>query len=154
MFDNEKEHQEICDTLHEIYVKKNHDYGDSFSKNFDEYGLIYPEMHIKEKFDRFKSLRTSAAMVVNESIEDTLLDMANYCILTVLEMRKLNEVVEEETEENVNVQEEATPLARATRKIMDDREGLGEHAEDDYLYEENMDPEVLKSLKSKQGNRK
>lgn len=154
MFDNEKEHQEICDTLHEIYVKKNHDYGDSFSKNFDEYGLIYPEMHIKEKFDRFKSLRTSAAMVVNESIEDTLLDMANYCILTVLEMRKLNEVVEEETEENVNVQEEAAPLARATRKIMDDREGLGEHTEDDYLYEDSMDPEVLKSLKSKQGNRK
>ena len=154
MFDNEKEHQEICDTLHEIYVKKNHDYGDSFSKNFDEYGLIYPEMHIKEKFDRFKSLRTSAAMVVNESIEDTLLDMANYCILTVLEMRKLNEVVEEETEENVSVQEEAVPLARATRTIIDDREGLGKHAEDDYLYDADMDPELVKSLKSKQGNRK
>lgn len=154
MFDNEKEHQNICNSLHEIYVKKNHDYGDSFAKNFDEYGLIYPEMHIKEKFDRFKSLRTNAAMVVNESIEDTLLDMANYCILTVLEMRKLNEVVEEETEENVNTQEETVPLARTPVKIVEYREGLGEHAEDDYLYDEDTDPEVLKSLKSKQGNRK
>lgn len=153
MFDNEKEHQNICNTLHEIYVKKNHDYGDSFAKNFDEYGLIYPEMHIKEKFDRFKSLRTNAAMVTNESIEDTLLDMANYCILTVLEMKKISEVVEDK-EEDVQVEEEVFPLARAVRKTTNDREGLGEHAEDDYLYDDDTDPELLKSLKSKQGNRK
>ena len=31
--DKYKRHEELCKELHEIYVKKNHDYGDSFGKN-------------------------------------------------------------------------------------------------------------------------
>ena len=32
-------HKNICDSLNDLYKKKNQDYGDSFSKSYKEYGL-------------------------------------------------------------------------------------------------------------------
>lgn len=92
---NEKvlKHKEICDGLNELYARKNHDYGDSFHQTFEEEGLAMARIRLWDKFSRFKTLsRLSASdsdtqKVTDESIEDTLLDMANYAIMTVLEMR-------------------------------------------------------------------
>ena len=88
MFNYKEEHKKLCDLIHEIYIKKNSDYGNSFSDLYDEYGSIISEIHIREKFNRFKQLRTNESQV-GESIENTLMDMANYCLLTLLEMKKL-----------------------------------------------------------------
>lgn len=79
-------HKKICDELTELYRKKNHDYGDSFHKSFEEFGLTMAAIRISDKVNRFKALIKSDSQVNDESIRNTLIDAANYCILTVMEL--------------------------------------------------------------------
>lgn len=80
-------HSDLCDLLNEIYIKKNHDYGDSFSKTFKEEGFAMARIRLSDKLERFKKLtRDGGQQVKDESIKDTLLDLANYAIMTVVEM--------------------------------------------------------------------
>lgn len=81
-------HQDICKELTAIYEAKNKDYGNSFSKQFEEYGITSSAIRLEDKFLRFKNLIRNEAQVKDESVEDTLLDLANYAILTVMELRK------------------------------------------------------------------
>src|SRR5690625_501586 len=85
---NVKHHQQICHKLNDIYKRKNVDYGDSFSKQFEEYGITSSVIRIEDKFLRLKQLSKNKAQVKDESIEDTLLDLANYAIMTVMELEK------------------------------------------------------------------
>ena len=80
--------REITDYMYQIYEKKNADYGDSFSKTFDEFGLTASAIRINDKTERFKKLIKQEAQVQDESIKDTLLDLANYAVLTLMEMSK------------------------------------------------------------------
>ena len=85
-------HSEICDDLRGIYETKNHDYGDSFGKSYAEYGMTMACIRLEDKLNRLKSLtKFGTQKVVDESIEDTLLDLANYAIMTVIERRLHNE---------------------------------------------------------------
>ena len=84
--DKAKKHMEICNKLNEIYKAKNHDYGDSFGESFKEDGLIMAKIRLNDKFKRFKSLILCEGHVKEESIIDTLMDMANYAIMTVIEL--------------------------------------------------------------------
>lgn len=88
MMDKVKRHKEICDGLNALYAKKNHDYGDSFHLSYLEEGMAMPRIRLGDKFNRFKKLsrKPEAQKVCDESIRDTLLDLANYAIMTVLEM--------------------------------------------------------------------
>ena len=81
-------HMEICKKMNDTYRKKNTDYGDSFGKGFKEYGMIMPVIRLEDKFNRVKQLVLSdnKAQVVDERIEDTLLDLANYAIMTLIEI--------------------------------------------------------------------
>lgn len=79
-------HKKICDELTELYRKKNHDYGDSFHQEYVEDGLKVSKFHIREKFNRFKCLIEAENEVKEESIRDTLIDLANYAIMTVMEL--------------------------------------------------------------------
>lgn len=84
-------HARICDEIHELYVKKNRDYGDSFSKSFEEEGFAMSRIRLSDKLSRFKVLsKTGKAEVNDESMRDTLIDLANYAIMTVVEMDKNN----------------------------------------------------------------
>lgn len=93
--DNKKESQpqestsveQIYSELLDTYKRKNHDYGNSFGELYEEVGMPYAYGHIKEKIMRVKQLMESEAMV-NESMEDSLLDCANYCVMWVSELRK------------------------------------------------------------------
>lgn len=80
----------LYDHLKEVYHKKNHDYGNSFEDGLNEDGLIFAKMHLMEKYNRFKMLITEKNQVNNEGIRDSLLDMANYAIMTVHWMDKHN----------------------------------------------------------------
>lgn len=80
-------HSKICTELNQLYERKNADYGDSFSKSFAEYGLTMSSIRLEDKLNRFKSLIRSEAQVKDESIEDTLVDLANYAIMTLIELR-------------------------------------------------------------------
>lgn len=81
-------HEQLTKELHEIYVKKNHDYGDSFGKTFQSLGIISAVTRITDKYNRLVALATSpnSSLVKDESIIDTLKDMANYCLMTVIEL--------------------------------------------------------------------
>lgn len=80
-------HKEICTEINELYAKKNHDYGDSFHQTFVEEGMAMARIRLGDKFNRFKTLSRGGTQRVNdESIRDTLIDLANYAIMTVLEM--------------------------------------------------------------------
>ena len=82
-----KLHADVCEYLNDLYAKKNHDYGDSFHQTFVEEGMAMARIRLGDKFGRFKTLSKSSGQQVNdESLKDTLLDLANYAIMTVMEM--------------------------------------------------------------------
>ena len=159
MFNYKEEHKKLCDLMHEIYIKKNSDYGNSFSDLYDEYGSIISEIHIREKFNRFKQLRTNESQV-GESIEDTLMDMANYCLLTLLEMKKLNSYVDEEVaEEDIELEEVQDPTENVTEEIVvksmhkDEEiksEFKRENHDTEYLFD-GATKEEIKKIKSAKG---
>ena len=146
MFNYQEEHKKLCDLMHEIYIKKNSDYGNSFSDLYDEYGSIISEIHIREKFNRFKQLRTNESQV-GESIEDTLMDMANYCLLTLLEMKKLNSYIDEEViEENIELEEVQEEVQDSTEDTTEEIVVKSMHKDEEIKSEfkrENHDTEYL-----------
>ena len=82
---------DYLESMKDLYLKKNHDYGDSVSKTFDEYGLVSFLVRMDDKMNRIKTLnKIQDTAVRGEKIEDTLLDLANYAILalTEIEFRK------------------------------------------------------------------
>jgi hypothetical protein len=80
-------HADICKEINALYAMKNHDYGDSFHQTFTEEGMAMPRIRLGDKMARFKSLTKSGVQEVkDESIRDTLIDLANYAIMTVLEL--------------------------------------------------------------------
>jgi hypothetical protein len=85
----QKRHQEICDEIHEMYLQKNAAYGNSFSDLYKDLGIISALTQITHKYNRLKTLakdKNNDIATNDESIIDTLLDMANYCILTAMEI--------------------------------------------------------------------
>ena len=86
-------HFDICQELNKIYEQKNHDYGDSFHETWKEEGFAMARIRLSDKLNRFKKLSriieldNEDQMVKDESMQDTLLDLANYAIMTVMEMR-------------------------------------------------------------------
>lgn len=81
-----EQHKEICERLNKLYAAKNKDYGDSFGEGFKEYGLTMPAIRLDDKLSRFKQLIKFDAEVKDESIIDTLMDLANYSIMTIIEL--------------------------------------------------------------------
>ena len=80
--------KEITDKMYDIYKQKNSDYGSSFSKLFKKCGMTYAYGHMAEKIERINSLRKNEAKVKGESMKDSLYDLANYAILTIMELEK------------------------------------------------------------------
>lgn len=84
--DNVTHHKMICDELNALYEKKNHDYGDSFHKSYEEFGLTMAAIRLDDKLNRFKTLIKVESKVKDESIRDTLIDLANYSIMAAMEL--------------------------------------------------------------------
>lgn len=87
-------HQEILDEMHELYMRKNADYGDSFAQLRNR----YPNFVCMRLFDKLNRLDTLIkpgyeAKVTDEKLEDTLMDIANYAVMEILERRKENQDV-------------------------------------------------------------
>lgn len=87
MNENEKRHQALCEEIHELYCCKNRDYGDSFHQTFLEEGFAMARIRLSDKLSRFKSISKSGdQQVKDESLRDTLIDLANYAMMTVMEI--------------------------------------------------------------------
>ena len=83
--------KDITDKMCDIYKQKNSDYGNSFSKLFKKCGMTYAYGHLAEKIERIDSLSNNDAKVQGESMIDSLYDLANYSILTIMEIEKRKE---------------------------------------------------------------
>lgn len=82
-------HSQICTELMETYAAKNSDYGDSFGISFREEGMAASRIRMGDKMNRFKTLTRGKERKVNdESVRDTLMDLANYAIMTIIEMER------------------------------------------------------------------
>ena len=74
----------LTNKIADTYEKKNHDYGNSFEKSLDKFGLVAAAVRMGDKMNRFETLINNNAMVNDESIKDTLLDLATYALMTAM----------------------------------------------------------------------
>lgn len=79
--------KDLTNEMLKIYMEKNSDYGDSFSKSYNEFGIIAPVVRMNDKMERIKQLsKAEDIKVKDESLHDTLIDIANYALMTAVEM--------------------------------------------------------------------
>lgn len=84
-----EKHFELCEKLNKIYEQKNKAYGNSFGETFEKLGLISAVTRISDKYNRLVNLATNQDIDKgDEAIEDTLLDLSNYCLMTYMELKK------------------------------------------------------------------
>lgn len=78
---------EKCSALVKLYLEKNERYGDAFSNDIKEYGLISAVIMLGHKIKRLKHLvQHPEDNGGDESIYDTLKDLASYSIMTLMEL--------------------------------------------------------------------
>lgn len=88
-----------------VYEAKNSDYGNSFEECCNKFGLVSAVVRMNDKINRINSLYDKKDMKVNESLVDTLLDLANYAVMTAVWMNN-NDVSHDGVR---NSQQDASP---------------------------------------------
>ena len=76
-----EEYKKIVTETMELCVKKNKDYGSSVQDTFEKFGDISYLVRITDKYNRICSLLNGEGEIKDESIDDTIRDMANYSFL-------------------------------------------------------------------------
>lgn len=90
--------RQMTEEMANLYEKKNADYGDSFGETYRRLGLVSAVTRIQDKCNRLCNLAVNKGRqrVEDESIRDTIVDLANYAIMTLIEMDiEVEEMVEE-----------------------------------------------------------
>ena len=152
--DNVKQHESLLRQIHDTYIKKNHDYGDSFSRSFKKYGLVAAMVRMEDKWNRLDNMASGAEQkVADETIRDTLLDLAGYCIMTTMELDKQknieNQKAFEEQVRNIYASGNAiTGVLSEEDKPSDDVEKVVLHDEENGDIEVNVPEKVAKEKKS------
>ena len=82
----------ILRSMDETHTRKNNDYGDAAYQGYKKFGPAYFLVQLHNKLSRLESLtiNNKTQLVKDESIDDTLLDMANYAVM-YLESRHRND---------------------------------------------------------------
>ena len=84
--------KKITEELTALYVKKNKAYGNSFGQTYKQLGLVSAVTRINDKNNRLINLcKNKNIDDLGESIDDTLRDMACYCIMVLMELDSRNE---------------------------------------------------------------
>lgn len=81
--------EKIVKEMTETFKKKRHDYGQTTTETFQKFGPISMLTRMHDKLGRLDNLLgANYENAVEESVYDTLLDLANYAIITVIELTK------------------------------------------------------------------
>ena len=66
-----------------VFCRKNHDYGNSFEKSLDTFGLVAGIFRMSDKLERLVSLNdpSKGSQIASESLVDTLEDLSNYAAM-------------------------------------------------------------------------
>lgn len=95
-----KYHQDVYAKLLDIYIRKNADYGDSFVKVRKKFAIAIL-VRLNDKMNRLESLfESKEQLVIDESIDDTFCDIANYCIMELMQRRIDAEFITENLKES------------------------------------------------------
>ena len=82
---NEKDVRDTLQNMGDVFAIKNKNYGNSVEVSLDKYGLIASLTRISDKFNRFENLVLNGDRGTDDEVmEDTLIDMANYCVMTAV----------------------------------------------------------------------
>lgn len=76
----------VLEEMLTTYENKNSDYGNSFSDTIKEFGYIPAVARINDKLNRIKNMVKGKDMNIKESMRDNLLDIATYCVMTIVEI--------------------------------------------------------------------
>lgn len=95
-----EKHEQICNEIHEMYIKKNADYGDSVGELYEKLGDISFLTRISDKYHRLMNLMCDSdgykrKEINYESVDDTIQDLANYCIIWLMEREMKKEYIDE-----------------------------------------------------------
>ena len=81
------------ETMANVFAAKRADYGPSTEETFKKFGPVSFLIRMHDKLNRLDSLfmkSSDAIKVKDESIRDTLMDLANYCIIALVELDKVD----------------------------------------------------------------
>lgn len=73
----------ITSDIVDLLVRKNANYGNSFDRQMDEYGMIAAVIRLDDKMSRLRALTKGEQDKVGESVDDTLRDIVGYTLLTL-----------------------------------------------------------------------
>ena len=86
---NVEKFKQISAQICKLYEAKNAAYGNSFGDTYKKLGIVSAVTRISDKYNRLCNLATNPDIDnLGESIDDTLRDMAAYCIMTLIELEK------------------------------------------------------------------
>lgn len=84
-FNTDEKIRQIGNEIIEMLIKKNHDYGDN---NLIRRGMLGIIVRLEDKLSRLDNLTKTKTTKVDESIEDTLKDIAGYAINAIRLMKE------------------------------------------------------------------
>ena len=136
-------YQHIINNLEDTYKRKNSDYGNSVGDTYEKFGDISFLTRITDKYNRILSLadKGEAGQVKEEALEDTILDLANYCLLWLVEREYAGQQKEVKATKDVQLK---TPnlvsnYPRINTEIMNNvQDRLAKMDEDDFKIVLNM----------------
>lgn len=73
----------ITSEIVDLLVRKNANYGNSFDRQMDEYGMLAAVIRLDDKMSRLRALTKGEPDKVGESVDDTLRDIVGYTLLTL-----------------------------------------------------------------------
>lgn len=87
--DNVKKFKEVAEQICNLYEKKDAVYGDSFGKTYNHLGIISAATRISDKYNRLCNIVKNPDIdKLGESLEDTLMDLAAYSIMTIVKLKE------------------------------------------------------------------
>ena len=88
LVNNEKHYTKLMLENKSIYLDKNKKYGDAFAETIQKYGYISALTRMNDKFNRIEEFTLKGFEDEEESLRDSLMDLANYCYMYVMEIEK------------------------------------------------------------------
>lgn len=95
---NDMRFTKVIRELKNLYLKKNMDYGNSFEDGIEEDGILVAKIRLNDKLRRFGRLINHKSEITEESLRDTLVDLANYAIMTIMWLDSKDESNEQKSE--------------------------------------------------------
>lgn len=85
--------KKITQEMDELFEKKNNNYGNSFTSLYEKFGMLSGLVPLHNKLERVTTL-VQGAKNNFESIEDTLIDLATYSVMLLVNVRREKEAKE------------------------------------------------------------